>query len=195
MRAVGNEFKTQSMTKARSLTLQIPHAALHSSLLAETWLAWQSMPNASKHEHKSQQKRHKYNAQRSMIWFLQMAQLSTTISAEPSAAARCTQTCITNPKPREIQHSTKKVTSVRRRRSQYQTRLLDFKALLSSFLAFSLLFLHWRSHINIHVGHFVRGKYCCGRGAQSRCVVTVTVPPSLLTPRSFLRHRTKIQQG
>lgn len=25
-------------------TLQIPHAALHSSLVAETWLAWQSMP-------------------------------------------------------------------------------------------------------------------------------------------------------
>jgi hypothetical protein len=25
-------------------TLQIPHAALHSSEVAETWLAWQSMP-------------------------------------------------------------------------------------------------------------------------------------------------------
>lgn len=25
-------------------TLQIPHAALHSSLVAETWFAWQSMP-------------------------------------------------------------------------------------------------------------------------------------------------------
>jgi hypothetical protein len=25
-------------------TLQIPHAALHSSLVADTWFAWQSMP-------------------------------------------------------------------------------------------------------------------------------------------------------
>ena len=30
--------------KDRRLTLQMPHAALHSSLVAETWFAWQSMP-------------------------------------------------------------------------------------------------------------------------------------------------------
>ena len=33
-----------SQEKVRMLTLQMPHAALHSSLVAETWFAWQSMP-------------------------------------------------------------------------------------------------------------------------------------------------------
>ena len=35
-----------SQEKDRMLTLQMPHAALHSSLVAETWFAWQSMPGA-----------------------------------------------------------------------------------------------------------------------------------------------------
>lgn len=43
-------------------TLHTPHATVHSSDDAEPWLAWHSM-------------------QSSMMWFLQMAQLSTTISA------------------------------------------------------------------------------------------------------------------
>lgn len=33
-----------SQEKDSMLTLQMPHAALHSSLVAETWFAWQSMP-------------------------------------------------------------------------------------------------------------------------------------------------------
>lgn len=51
-----------------SLTLQIPQATVHSSLVAEAWLAWQSM-------------------QRSMMWLRQMAQLSTTMSHAQSATA------------------------------------------------------------------------------------------------------------
>lgn len=43
------------------LTLQTPHATVHSSLVAEAWFAWHSM-------------------HRSMMWFRQMAQLSTTMS-------------------------------------------------------------------------------------------------------------------
>lgn len=43
------------------LTLHTPQATVHSSLVAEAWLAWHSI-------------------QRSMMWFLQIAQLSTTIS-------------------------------------------------------------------------------------------------------------------
>ena len=53
-------------------TLQIPHATVHSSLVAEAWLAWQSM-------------------HRSMMWLRQMAQLSTTMSQAQSATAfHCT---------------------------------------------------------------------------------------------------------
>ena len=43
------------------LTLQTPQATLHSSLVADAWFAWHSM-------------------HRSIIWFLHIAQLSTTIS-------------------------------------------------------------------------------------------------------------------
>jgi hypothetical protein len=50
------------------LTLQIPHATVHSSLVVVAWLAWQSM-------------------HRSMMWLRQMAQLSTTMSQAQSATA------------------------------------------------------------------------------------------------------------
>lgn len=59
------------------LTLQIPQAALHSSLVAETWFAWQSIP---KDGDQIRPLNRKYSAHKSMIWFLQMAQLSTTMS-------------------------------------------------------------------------------------------------------------------
>jgi hypothetical protein len=49
-------------------TLQMPQATVHSSLVAEAWLAWHSM-------------------QRSMMWLRQMAQLSTTISQAQRATA------------------------------------------------------------------------------------------------------------
>merc|ERR1719251_392413 len=48
--------------------LHMPHATVHSSLVAEAWLAWHSM-------------------HRSMMWFLQMAQLSTTMSQAHRATA------------------------------------------------------------------------------------------------------------
>merc|ERR1719340_141096 len=48
--------------------LHIPQATVHSSLVALAWLAWHSM-------------------HRSMMWFLQMAQLSTTISQAHRATA------------------------------------------------------------------------------------------------------------
>jgi hypothetical protein len=51
--------------------LQMPHATVHSSLVAEAWLAWHSM-------------------QRSMMWLRQMAQLSTTMShAQRATAFHC----------------------------------------------------------------------------------------------------------
>jgi hypothetical protein len=50
------------------LTLQIPQATVHSSLVADAWLAWQSM-------------------HRSMMWLRQMAQLSTTMSQAQRATA------------------------------------------------------------------------------------------------------------
>jgi hypothetical protein len=50
------------------LTLQMPHATVHSSLVADAWLAWQSM-------------------HRSMMWLRQMAQLSTTMSQAQRATA------------------------------------------------------------------------------------------------------------
>lgn len=49
------------------LTLHTPQATVHSSLVAEAWLAWHSM-------------------QRSMMWFRQIAQLSTTMSSCPERA-------------------------------------------------------------------------------------------------------------
>jgi hypothetical protein len=53
-------------------TLQMPQATVHSSLVADAWLAWHSM-------------------HRSMMWFRQMAQLSTTMSHAHSATAfHCT---------------------------------------------------------------------------------------------------------
>lgn len=66
MRAV-----TVSLVLAMGLgkpTLQIPQATVHSSLVAEAWLAWHSM-------------------QRSMMWLRQMAQLSTTMSHAQRATA------------------------------------------------------------------------------------------------------------
>lgn len=48
--------------------LQIPQATVHSSLVAEAWFAWHSM-------------------HRSMMWFRQIAQLSTTISQAQRATA------------------------------------------------------------------------------------------------------------
>jgi len=48
--------------------LQTPHATVHSSLVALAWFAWHSM-------------------QRSIMWFLQIAQLSTTISHAQRATA------------------------------------------------------------------------------------------------------------
>lgn len=48
--------------------LQTPQATVHSSLVAEAWLAWHSM-------HKS------------IMWFLQIAQLSTTMSHAQRATA------------------------------------------------------------------------------------------------------------
>jgi hypothetical protein len=56
------------MSIPAELTLQIPHATVHSSLVADAWLAWQSM-------HKS------------MMWLRQMAQLSTTMSQAQRATA------------------------------------------------------------------------------------------------------------
>lgn len=54
-------YKVSSPNFTCLLTLHTPQATVHSSLVAEAWLAWHSM-------HKS------------MMWFLQIAQLSTTIS-------------------------------------------------------------------------------------------------------------------
>lgn len=51
-----------------TLTLQTPQATVHSSEDAEAWFAWHSM-------------------QRSMMWFRQMAQLSTTMSQAQRATA------------------------------------------------------------------------------------------------------------
>lgn len=48
-------------SKYSVFTLQTPQATVHSSLVADAWLAWHSM-------HKS------------IMWFRQMAQLSTTMS-------------------------------------------------------------------------------------------------------------------
>jgi hypothetical protein len=53
------------------LTLQMPQATVHSSLVADAWFAWHSM-------------------QRSMMWLRQMAQLSTTMShAQRATAFHC----------------------------------------------------------------------------------------------------------
>jgi hypothetical protein len=55
-------------TARHVLTLQMPQATVHSSLVAEAWFAWHSM-------------------QRSMMWLRQMAQLSTTMSHAQRATA------------------------------------------------------------------------------------------------------------
>jgi len=57
-----------NVTGGARLTLQIPQATVHSSLVADAWLAWHSM-------------------QRSMMWLRQMAQLSTTMSHAQRATA------------------------------------------------------------------------------------------------------------
>ena len=76
------KFQLGDHKEKKLLTLHIPHAALHSSLVAITWLAWQSMPVV-----KNMSAPHRVflrewrSIHRSMIWFLQMAQLSTTMSS------------------------------------------------------------------------------------------------------------------
>jgi hypothetical protein len=71
--------------EAGSLTLQIPHATVHSSLVAEAWFAWHSIPSRKLDSISFRQ--HRGNLQRSMMWFLQIAQLSTTISQAHKATA------------------------------------------------------------------------------------------------------------
>lgn len=61
-------YYLMSAYKRKKLTLQIPHATVHSSLVVVAWLAWQSM-------------------HRSIMWLRQMAQLSTTMSQAQSATA------------------------------------------------------------------------------------------------------------
>jgi len=61
-------FNQREMQWKWNAWLQIPHATVHSSLVADAWLAWHSM-------------------QRSIIWFLQIAQLSTTMSQAQRATA------------------------------------------------------------------------------------------------------------
>lgn len=58
-----NETKElyKTVRTKKKLTLQTPQATVHSSLVADAWLAWHSI-------HKS------------MMWLRQIAQLSTTIS-------------------------------------------------------------------------------------------------------------------
>jgi hypothetical protein len=60
--------RSSGHTVQQELTLQIPHATVHSSLVVVAWLAWQSM-------------------HRSMMWLRQMAQLSTTMSQAQRATA------------------------------------------------------------------------------------------------------------
>merc|ERR1719340_327229 len=61
-------FSQREMQWKWKAWLHIPQATVHSSLVAEAWFAWHSM-------------------HRSMIWFLQMAQLSTTMSQAHNATA------------------------------------------------------------------------------------------------------------
>merc|ERR1719211_903903 len=61
-------FSQREMQWKWKAWLHIPQATVHSSLVALAWLAWHSM-------HKS------------MMWFLQMAQLSTTMSQAHRATA------------------------------------------------------------------------------------------------------------
>jgi hypothetical protein len=68
-------------------TLQMPHATVHSSLVAEAWLAWHSMPTIV-----SVRPRYLYGVgyrylHRSMMWLRHMAQLSTTMSHAQRATA------------------------------------------------------------------------------------------------------------
>lgn len=76
------------------LTLQTPQATVHSSLVADAWLAWHSM-------------------HRSMMWFRQIAQLSTTMSGRWIRKRVITIFSIwynsgTHPKPKERRRSTAK---------------------------------------------------------------------------------------
>lgn len=66
------------------LTLQIPHATVHSSLVADAWFAWHSMPTARSVRQEDIVGHH---IQRSIMWLRQMAQLSTTISQAHRATA------------------------------------------------------------------------------------------------------------
>jgi hypothetical protein len=62
---------SNSECSGTGLTLQMPQATVHSSLVADAWFAWHSM-------------------QRSMMWLRQMAQLSTTMShAQRATAFHC----------------------------------------------------------------------------------------------------------
>ena len=41
---IGSSLEVDCRLRHEIRTLQIPHAALHSSLVADTWFAWQSIP-------------------------------------------------------------------------------------------------------------------------------------------------------
>jgi len=61
-------FSQREMQWKWNAWLHMPHATVHSSLVADAWFAWHSI-------------------HRSMMWFLQMAQLSTTMSQAQRATA------------------------------------------------------------------------------------------------------------
>lgn len=75
----------------RVLTLQIPHATVHSSVVDEPWLAWHSIPVSVSlgwlGEATWKGCLGTFHVHRSIMWFRQMAQLSTTMSQAQRATA------------------------------------------------------------------------------------------------------------
>lgn len=106
MRATRGDVDIWNKSSSRNrLTLHIPHAALQSSVDADTWFAWQSMPAWRGTLSDVGMRTRWVDAHRSIIWFLQIAQLSTTISGwfwvfESIFGIR------SYPMPKEILHST-----------------------------------------------------------------------------------------
>lgn len=150
-------------SKIGTHTLQTPQATVHSSLVAEAWFAWHSI-------------------HRSIMWFRQIAQLSTTISGKQNHVQNDVEVTKlyyqeTYPKPRVLLHSTvtklftlklettKKFSILRAQQwvckmaphlFYFESFFISFATTRRSHFNFFFINIHHRSHFQIKLPRFIK---------------------------------------
>ena len=176
------------------LTLQTPQATVHSSEVADAWLAWHSIPKMFQSMRSCCDQcccyAAEFHSQRSMIWFRQMAQLSTTISIiSLLSTLHIRDGLIFTPSPQSNSiplYTRKKRVSNLHDLAIQANYLLDFKSLLFSYVfCFALdfrlfllcrwyfIYIHGSWHVGIAEWVCSGEKSCKWDGSRPRVVVVV----------------------